>query len=206
MLCVSYKFGFCLCRLCCYFGANGSFVCIACMVKLGAAGDYLRRPIGGTGQPHSHGHLTLRKMVERNWTGWSHSAGLPHRTEYTRLCQGISVGLFSVWVSCWTQRARSYLGTGVGDRVGQAFPEGSVCFLSAILGRGRFWLRERDGGPQTKIVWKVPSSSPAEECKMWHKSGGFCRGKGLLFPSGGRKQPFKGPQSRSEPEVSGTHI
>lgn len=70
MLCVSYKFGFCLCRLCCYFGANGSFVCIACMVKLGAAGDYLRRPIGGTGQPHSHGHLTLRKMVERNWTGW----------------------------------------------------------------------------------------------------------------------------------------
>ena len=57
---------------------------------------------------------------------------------------------FLLWVSCWTQRARSYLGTGVGDRVGQAFPEGSVCFLSAILGRGRFWLREREGGPLTK--------------------------------------------------------
>ena len=30
----------------------------------------------------------------------------------------------------------------------------------------------------------------------------FCRGVGLLPPGGGRRQPFKGPQSRSEFGVS----
>ena len=108
------------------------------------ARNSLQRPTGETGQPHGRGHCPLRGMVERTGLAGSHSAGIPLQMDGTRLWQGISVGLFAVVGIQLKPEGRVISGDRGENRVGQAFPEGSVCFSSVILGRGKFWLKERD--------------------------------------------------------------
>ena len=179
-------------RLCCYFGVNGSLVCITCMVWLSlpeAACRDLQGKRSRSPPSEGDGGKTL------DWPGVILQI-IPLQTDCTRLWQGISVGLFAV-VSVQLKPEGRVVSGGRGEnRVGQAFSEGSVCFFAVILGRGRFWLREREGGPQTKRGRENSFPQP-NSVKCGTSLGILCRRAGLFLPGRGGRQLFKGPQGLS---------
>ena len=188
-------------RLCCYFGVNGSLVCITCMVWLSlpeAACRDLQGKRSRSPPSEGDGGKTL------DWPGVILQI-IPLQTDCTRLWQGISVGLFAVVGVQLKPEGRVVSGGRGENRVGQAFSEGSVCFFAVILGRGRFWLREREGGPQTKRGRENSFPQP-NSVKCGTSLGILCRRAGLFLPGIGGRQLFKGPQGRSEPEGSRDHI
>ena len=76
--------------------------------------------------------------------------------------------------------------------------------LKRLSSSSRFWLRQREGGPQTKRGSKIPFPQPNNvKCGT---SLDFCRRAGLFLPGRGGRQLFRGPKGRSEPEGSGNHI
>ena len=119
-------------------------------------------------------------MVERHWTGPASLCRHPLQTDCTRLWQGISVGLFAVVGVQLKPEGRVISGDRGENRVGQAFSEGSVCFFAVILERGRFWLREREGGPQTKRGWENSFPQP-NSVKCGTILGIFVGGQGCSF-------------------------
>lgn len=125
---------------------------------------------------------SAEEMVGGNWPGLKqpcrHSS-LSVVRDRVRHASGKAVGLCPAGV-------RGQITSGDRRR------DGVLCFLSVPLRRGRFWLRERQGGAQTRRGWKISSAS-----SLSFSVGGV----GLLLPGSSRKQP-KGSQSRSEFGVS----
>ena len=125
------------------------------------AGHSLQRPTGETGQLRGHGRRPLREMVERHWTSWE-----------SRCRHSSPDGQHQTLASCFggtvfccrcpaEARGPGHIWRQGENRVGQAFPEGSVCFSSVILGRGRFWLRRRQWHPLQYFCLENPMDGGA---------------------------------------------
>lgn len=67
-------------------------------------------------------------------------------------------------------------------------------------GKRHILAERKASGPQTRRGEKF--LLPQEKAVKCGASDHFCREVGLLPPGGGRRQPFKGPQSRSDFGVS----